>query len=134
MRIFYPFNPGNHTKLTTSKIHLSWSYFNVLTLSCQRDICHKSLLPSAGGVMRDAPDQKQALKRVNRLIEEWSVTYPDLAAWLEETIVHALAVFALPASRRKRLRTTNWLKRFQLGSHPIFLPCVILLQIEYKVM
>ncbi len=51
--------------------------------------------------MCDAPDQKQALKRVNRLIEKWSVTYPDLAAWLEETIAHALAVFALPASRRK---------------------------------
>ena len=84
--------------------------------------------------MRDAPDQKQALKRVNRLIEEWSVTYPDLAAWLEETIAHALAVFGLPASRRKRLRATNGLERFQLRSHPIFLPRVILLQIEYKVM
>jgi len=48
-----------------------------------------------------APDQKQAWKWANRLIEEWSVTYRDLAAWLEETIAHALAVFALPASRRK---------------------------------
>jgi hypothetical protein len=60
------------------------------------------------------------------LIEEWSVTYPDLAAWLEETIAHALAVFGLPASRRKRLRTTNWLERFQIRSHPIFLSRVIL--------
>ena len=84
--------------------------------------------------MIDAPDQKQAWKRANRLIEEWSVTYPDLAAWLEETIADALAVFALPASHRKRLRTTNGLERFQLRSYPIFLPRVILLQIEYKVM
>ena len=42
-------------------------------------------------VMCDAPYQKQAWKRFNRLIEEWSVTYPDLAAWLKETIAHVLA-------------------------------------------
>jgi transposase-like protein len=84
--------------------------------------------------MRDAPYQKQAWKRVNRLNKKLSVTYPDLAAWLEETIAHALAVFGLPASRRKRLRTTLGVERFQLRSHPIFLPRVILLQIEYKVM
>lgn len=60
----------------------------------------------------DAPDQKQAFKRANRLIEEWAVTYPDLSAWLEETIADALAVFTLPASHQKRLRTTNALERF----------------------
>jgi len=48
--------------------------------------------------MFDAPDQKQAWKRSNRLIEEWSVTYPDLAAWLEETIADALAVVFTAAS------------------------------------
>jgi len=60
----------------------------------------------------DAPDQEQALKRANRLIEEWSGAYPDLSAWLEETIADALAVFSLPASHRKRLRTTNGLERY----------------------
>jgi transposase-like protein len=60
----------------------------------------------------DAPDLKQAWQRANRLIEEWAVTYPDLSAWLEETIADALAVFALPASHRKRLRTTNGVERF----------------------
>ena len=60
----------------------------------------------------DAPDLKQAWQRANRLIEEWDVTYPDLSAWLEETIADALAVFALPASHRKRLRTTNGVERF----------------------
>jgi putative transposase len=60
----------------------------------------------------DAPDQKQAHKRGNRLIEEYAVTYPDLSTWLEETIADALAVFALPKSHRKRLRTTNGLERF----------------------
>jgi len=39
-----------------------------------------------------APDQKQAWKRANRLIKEWSVTYLDLSAWLEVTIAGALAV------------------------------------------
>ena len=61
----------------------------------------------------NAPHQKQALERSNRMIEEWSVTYPHLAAWLEETINDALAVFTLPESHRKRLRTTNGLERFQ---------------------
>jgi len=46
------------------------------------------------------------------LIEEWSVTYPDLAAWLEETFADALGGFALPASHGERLRTTNVLERF----------------------
>jgi len=60
----------------------------------------------------DAPDQKQAWKRANRLIEECEVSYPNLSDWLEETIADALAVFALPAAHRKRLRTTNGLERF----------------------
>ena len=46
------------------------------------------------------------------MIEEWAVTYPDLSAWLEETVADALAVFALPASHRRRLRTTNGLERY----------------------
>jgi hypothetical protein len=79
-----------------------------------------------GVVMCAAPNQKQDWKRVNRMIEEWSVTYPDLSAWLEETIAHALAEFGRPTSHRKRLRTTNGLKRFQLRIHPLFLPRVIL--------
>jgi len=59
-----------------------------------------------------ALDQKQAWKLAVRLIEEWSVKYPDLAAWLEETIADALAVIVLLASHRKRLRMTNGLERF----------------------
>jgi len=61
----------------------------------------------------DAPVQKQARKWARRMIEEYLVTYPDLSAWLEETNPGALAVFALPASHRKRLRMTNGLERFQ---------------------
>jgi len=47
------------------------------------------------------------------LIEEWSATYPNLSAWLEETIADALGVFLLLASHGKRLRTTNGFERFQ---------------------
>jgi hypothetical protein len=39
-----------------------------------------------------SPDQAQTWKRVIRLIEEWSVIYPDLSAWLEETIAGDSAV------------------------------------------
>ena len=60
----------------------------------------------------NAPDQNQAWRRAQRLIEEWSDTYPELAAWLEDTIADTLAVFALPAAHRQRLRTTNGLERY----------------------
>ena len=60
----------------------------------------------------DAPDQKQSYKRANILIEEWAVIHPDLSAWMEETIADALAVFELPVSYSKLLRTTNGLERF----------------------
>jgi len=45
-----------------------------------------------------APDQKQAWNWANRLTEERSVTYPDLAAWLEKTIADTLTVVYTAAS------------------------------------
>lgn len=62
--------------------------------------------------MFNAPDQDFARIRVQRIIDEWSDTHPKLARWLEESISDTLAVFALPAKLRKRLRTTNGLERY----------------------
>lgn len=36
---------------------------------------------------------------------------PKLAEWLEANILEGLAVFALPSSHRRRLRTINMLER-----------------------
>jgi len=38
--------------------------------------------------------------------------YPKVAAWLEEAGEEALAVYALPAPHRKRMRSTNMLERW----------------------
>lgn len=59
-----------------------------------------------------APDGKQAHRRAERVIKQWSSRVPALAEWLEETIEQTLAVFQLPKGHRVRLRTTNNLERF----------------------
>jgi putative transposase len=61
----------------------------------------------------NAPDRENALDRAHCLIEDCRERFPELAAWLEETIEEALAVFALPPAHRRRLRTTNGLERYQ---------------------
>ena len=60
----------------------------------------------------NAPNQKQARGRAQRLIEEWSHTHPEMATWLEEIIPDTLAVFALPTAHLERLWTTNGLERY----------------------
>lgn len=60
-----------------------------------------------------APDLLPAQQRAKRPVEEWQGRFPQLAAWLEETIEPALTVFALPEEHRKKLRTTNGLERFE---------------------
>ena len=52
-----------------------------------------------------------ASKLIKRLIEECSGTYLVLSAWLEDTTANNLGVSALSCSYRKRLRTTNGMKR-----------------------
>lgn len=61
----------------------------------------------------NAPNLERALGRANCLMDEWRDRFPELVAWLEETIEEPLAVFALPDAHRQRLRTTNGLERYQ---------------------
>jgi transposase-like protein len=60
----------------------------------------------------NAPDAERAWKRVERLMEVWGSRFPDLVAWMEETIEEPLGVFNLPLKHRKRMRTTNGLDRY----------------------
>lgn len=63
-----------------------------------RDIFNAKDLPSAEG-------------RLQKCIEKYSKSAPQLADWIEDNVPEGLAVFALPAKHRHRMRTTNMLER-----------------------
>ncbi len=59
----------------------------------------------------DAPDRPEAERRLEAAVKEYRTTAPKLAGWLEANFPEGLAVFALPRSHRRRLRTSNMLER-----------------------
>jgi putative transposase len=59
----------------------------------------------------DAVDERAAQEQLARVVRKYQSSAPALAAWMEENVPESLAVFALPASHRRRLRTTNVLER-----------------------
>jgi transposase-like protein len=63
----------------------------------------------------DAADLASAQEQLQRMVRKYEKPAPKLAAWLEKNVPEGLSVFALPASHRKRLRTTNMLE--------LILPC-----------
>jgi putative transposase len=59
----------------------------------------------------DAPDRPEAERLLEIAVKKYHGAAPKLAEWLEANIPEGLAVFALPASHRRRLRTINMLER-----------------------
>jgi putative transposase len=59
----------------------------------------------------DAPDRPEAERQLEIAVKKYRASAPKLAEWLEANIPEGLAVFALPASHRRRLRTINMLER-----------------------
>lgn len=59
----------------------------------------------------DAPDRPEADRRMRIVVKKYTKTAPDLATWIENNIPEGLAVMELPASQRRRLRTSNMLER-----------------------
>jgi putative transposase len=59
----------------------------------------------------DAPDRAEAERQLGIVVKKYRATAPKLAEWLEANIPEGLAVFALPSSHRRRLRTINMLER-----------------------
>ena len=57
------------------------------------------------------PDIEEAKRLLERFVTKYQSKAPKLAAWAAEAIPEGFAVFALPASHRRRLRTTNALER-----------------------
>lgn len=59
----------------------------------------------------DAPDRSEAELTLGQAVANYRTTAPKLAGWLEENLAEGLAVFAVPRSHRRRLRTSNMLER-----------------------
>lgn len=59
----------------------------------------------------DAPDRTEAERQLDIAVRKYRATAPRLAEWLEQNVPEGLAVFALPPSHRRRLRTINMLER-----------------------
>jgi transposase-like protein len=59
----------------------------------------------------DAPDRPEAERQLGIAVTKYRPSAPGLADWLEQNVPEGLAVFALPASHRRRLRTINMLER-----------------------
>lgn len=59
----------------------------------------------------NAPDRHEADRLMTQVVKKYAKSAPDLAAWIEGNIPEGLAVFELPSSHRRRLRTTNMLER-----------------------
>ena len=60
----------------------------------------------------NAPNADRAWERARRLMKSWRSRFPDLVAWMEETLEDAMRAFSLPPLHRVRMRTTNGLERF----------------------
>jgi putative transposase len=59
----------------------------------------------------DAPDRPEAERQLAIAVKKYRPGAPGLADWLEQNVPEGLAVFALPPSHRRRLRTINMLER-----------------------
>jgi transposase-like protein len=59
----------------------------------------------------DAADERGATEQLARVVRKYQTSAPALASWMEENVPEGLAVFGLPTSHRRRLRTTNVLER-----------------------
>jgi len=59
----------------------------------------------------NAPDRHEADRLLAQLVEKYQDSAPDLSAWLESDVPEGLAVFELPTTHRRRLRTSNMLER-----------------------
>ena len=59
----------------------------------------------------NAPDQSEALRLLQMMVDRYRKTAPGLAEWLEGNIPDGLNVFQAPIEHQRRLRTSNLLER-----------------------
>lgn len=59
----------------------------------------------------NAEDRRGADEALEKTVNRYQKSAPQLAKWMETAIPEGLAIFAFPAAHRRRLRTTNALER-----------------------
>jgi transposase-like protein len=59
----------------------------------------------------NAPDRDEAELLLEKFLARYEASAPKLVQWAEEALPEGFTVFDLPASHRRRLRTTNLLER-----------------------
>lgn len=74
-------------------------------------IRYRSEVAACTKLVLQAPDMKEARRRLDEFVERFQKTAPKAAACLEEGFEDAMAVMVLPEKYRKRLRTTNMQER-----------------------
>lgn len=72
---------------------------------------HRSEVAAYTKLVLQAPDMKEARRRLDEFIERFQKIAPKAVACLEEGFEDAMAVMVLPEKYRKRLRTTNMQER-----------------------
>jgi transposase-like protein len=58
----------------------------------------------------NAPTREDAERLLGQLVTKYRKTAPRLASWMEENVPEGFTVYALPATHRRRLRSTNLLE------------------------
>lgn len=59
----------------------------------------------------NAPDRPEAERLLDRLLEDHAETAPDFVEWARDNVPEGFAVFKIPTTHRRCLRTTNMLER-----------------------
>ncbi len=59
----------------------------------------------------NAPDRHEADRLLSQLVTKYQDSAPDFSTWIESDVPEGLTVFELPATHRRRLRTSNMLER-----------------------
>lgn len=59
----------------------------------------------------NAPDQEEAEHLLGKFLDRYAKKAPRLAQWAEDALPQGFTVFSLPATHRRRLRTTNLVER-----------------------
>jgi transposase-like protein len=72
---------------------------------------HRKEVAAQAKLVLQAPDMKEARRRLNEFADEFEKKAPQSVSCLEEGFEDAMAVMALPEKYRKRLRTTNMQER-----------------------
>ena len=88
------------------QFHLMQNAMHLVTRQHQKTLVAEGLRS-----VFNAPDQEEAQRRLQWLVQQYEPSMPKLSRWMEENVVQGLAVMALPAQHRRYLRTTNLLER-----------------------